>query len=553
MNELIRRVGADAVDAHDDALPAERARVDALARRARAKPILLPSRATPFTGGEAAQWWRDVAAVGDIVIQAVLQRAGRPPGGAGKAAGACGRRCDRWRAGCSRSTSRRRSSASCSRSRRGLEPAAGRGSSPPRPGSRSPSCRRSPPAGGPRAWIAHIWSWGWGVFNEAGSDPDKQGARRASGSEGARPAPLQRAGMSPSSDADRRGRVRSIFLAASAARSATLRSRPTRSVSLTRLTRDPRGLAVGALRPPRRERRGVRRPARHFRGRADDRRAPLPRQHGRVSRGPAAGACDPCRGTRILGDELRRRSDPGETDSSLAVHCGARRAAADVRHRPGPRGSGRPGAVVVKPDGRGVALGLDAPEQIFFSPLGRAVKVRTFEGVFTVRALADTSPLAAIPVEGGAPGDQARYGRPHRPIATTAGRRRAEARPRRPALHPRPVAAGRRRRAHELPAVSDADGGCLGGSGTGRIGVDRLGAHPGRRSRRHRPGRRRRARFPLGPLRAVEVLVRPLEERDGVVVAAQLDACGEVQPPGLSQSAGSRRRSSKPLEELVAS
>ncbi len=55
------------------------------------------------------------------------------------------------------------------------------------------------------------------------------------------------------------------------------------------------------------------------------------------------------------------------------------------------------------PDGRGVALALDAPPQVFTAPLGRAVTIRTFEGVFTLRALADTAPLAAIPADAARP------------------------------------------------------------------------------------------------------------------------------------------------------
>ena len=188
--------------------------------------------------------------------------------------------------------------------------------------------------------------------------------------------------------------------------------------------------------------------------------------------GGYAGALTRGRATRrvardIVGDELRRRS----IQARLTVPAPSGAALAELQLT---YGSVPAREVQVEPspswlpDGRGVALALDAPPQVFTAPLGRAVTVRTFEGVFTLRALADTAPLAAIPRRIGAPGDQPRAtgGGAGRSLSQLDGPE-AEDCARSAAVPPRPAAAGRRGRAHELPAVSDADRGSLG---TGRIG-----------------------------------------------------------------------------------
>ena len=56
------------MDADKGAVPRERARVDAPAAARGGKPILLVS-SEPFTGGDAGDWWREVAKVADIVLE----------------------------------------------------------------------------------------------------------------------------------------------------------------------------------------------------------------------------------------------------------------------------------------------------------------------------------------------------------------------------------------------------------------------------------------------------------------------------------------------------
>lgn len=51
------------------------------------------------------------------------------------------------------------------------------------------------------------------------------------------------------------------------------------------------------------------------------------------------------------------------------------------------------------PEGTGLALATSAPEGVFRAATGRAVKLRTAEGVFTVRALEDTTALGAVSAE----------------------------------------------------------------------------------------------------------------------------------------------------------
>ncbi len=141
-----------------------------------AKPLLLIS-SDPFTGGEAAQWWRDVAAVSDLVIEKyfnapAVHRAGPVLGSR------------RMR------TSMRQAASKLfainippsklgfmlafqtrpgSGGREGLKPASAWFEVAKLQALAAKQVSRE-------LSIAHIWSWGWGVFNEAGSDPDKQGA-----------------------------------------------------------------------------------------------------------------------------------------------------------------------------------------------------------------------------------------------------------------------------------------------------------------------------------------------------------------------------------------
>lgn len=55
------------------------------------------------------------------------------------------------------------------------------------------------------------------------------------------------------------------------------------------------------------------------------------------------------------------------------------------------------------PEGTGLALATSAPEAVFKVATGRVVKLRTAEGVFTVRALEDTTALGAVSAESARP------------------------------------------------------------------------------------------------------------------------------------------------------
>ena len=135
--------------------------------------------------------------------------------------------------------------------------------------------------------------------------------------------------------------------------------------------------------------------ARRFGGRASAYLAALAR--GRATRGVARG---------IVGDELRRRSIqarltvPSPSGAQLAElqQTYGTVQAREVQVDPAPSWL---------PDGRGVALGLDAPAQVFSAPLGRAVTVRTFEGVFTRARARRHGAAGRDPGRRGAPGDQA--------------------------------------------------------------------------------------------------------------------------------------------------
>ena len=142
-----------------------------------ARPFLLVS-SFPYTGGDAAGWWREAAQVADIVPEIyfnapAVMRQGVILGSPADADDAAER---------DRRLHRDRDPGVEARLRarlpvRARAPAAARGCSRRRSGSGSPSCTRSLRSGSrPSSAIATVWSWGWGTFNAAGADPDKQAA-----------------------------------------------------------------------------------------------------------------------------------------------------------------------------------------------------------------------------------------------------------------------------------------------------------------------------------------------------------------------------------------
>jgi hypothetical protein len=365
-----------------------------------AKPILLVS-SDPYTGGEAAQWWRDVADVADIVIEKyfnapAVHRAGPVLGSR------------RMR------TSMRQAATKLfainippsklgfmlafqtrpgTGGREGLKPASAWFEVAKLQAFAAKQVARE-------LGIAHIWSWGWGVFNEAGSDPDKQGA--ACVWLWARDPKLCNAPRHVAEfDADRR--VGQIDLPAGVRCALGERTITTNEIGrLARLTGDPEvafsalyarlveseAAAIGMADVLAAERTIL---SRRFGGRSLSYVSALGRE--RATRVVARG---------IVADELRRR----HIQARLTVPTPS---AAQLAEFHSTYGTVLGREVVVEPapswlpGGRGVALALDAPPQVFAIPLGRQVPIRTFEGVFRVRAVADTAPLAAIPAQAARP------------------------------------------------------------------------------------------------------------------------------------------------------
>ena len=364
------------------------------------KPVLLVS-SDPFTTGETAQWWREVAEVADIVIQKyfnapAVHRAGPELGSR--------------------------------RMRTSMRHAAGKLFAiniPPSKLGFMLAFQTRPGSGGreglkPRsAWfgvaklqalaakqvarelgIAHIWSWGWGVFNEAGKDPDKAGAACVwlwARDPGLCDAPA----IVGRFDADLR--AGQIDLPAGVRCALGDRTITTNQIGeLARLTRDPEvafsvlfarlvesgEAAVGAEDVLRAERTII---GRRF-GHGPTYVQALLRA--RATRAVARG---------IIGDELRRRAIqarltvPKPSGPQLAEFQATYGAelAREVEVQPAPSWL---------PDGRGVALSIDAPPQVFTAPLGRWSTVRTFDGSFRIRPRADTAPLAGVPFAAVRPG-----------------------------------------------------------------------------------------------------------------------------------------------------
>jgi len=101
-------------------------------------------------------------------------------------------------------------------------------------------------------------------------------------------------------------------------------------------------------------------------------------------------------GRAIVGDELRSRqivgrlqgASPSATDIARFRATYAPVLARSIVVSPGP---------LWLPEGRGVALATSAPEAVFRMATGRRVKIQTVDGVVTVEALEDTTALGALP------------------------------------------------------------------------------------------------------------------------------------------------------------
>ena len=139
-------------------------------------PVLLVS-SEPYTGGEAGQWWRELAQVSDIALEkyfnaGAVHRAGPALGSRRMRTSMRGSLSKLFAAGVPPAKlgvvlafQTRRGSGG----REGLEPA----------GAWFEVAKLQALAARQVArelGLAHIWSWGWGFFNEEAKDPDKLGA-----------------------------------------------------------------------------------------------------------------------------------------------------------------------------------------------------------------------------------------------------------------------------------------------------------------------------------------------------------------------------------------
>ena len=358
------------------------------------RPALLVS-SEPFTGGDAAAWWRAVGQVSDLVLEKyananLIWRDGAVDGSR------------RLRTGY-RSSAAKLFAVGIPPSRIGI----------------MVGFQTGPGAGGreglePRSrwfdvakWqglaadqvsrelrLSHVWSWGWAQRNERSNDPDKTFA--ACVWLWARDASLCDAPeiLGKELDSDRRtgqidlaAGVRCVYegqpLTASAV-AALAKLTGDREVALTALVvraREREREAVSPTQVLAMERRIV---ASRFAGSSASYRAAL---------AETGASLAVARG--VLGDELRR----AEIQRRLTI---ARPSRADVERFRVTFAAVLARRIAVSPapswlpEGTGLALATSAPRAVFESATRRSVKVRTAEGLFTVRALEDTTVLGAV-------------------------------------------------------------------------------------------------------------------------------------------------------------
>lgn len=362
-----------------------------------ARPALLVS-SEPYTSGDAAPWWKSVAAVSDIVLENysnanLIWREGPVDGS----------RRLRVR--------HRRSAATLlalgiPSSRIGIMIGFQTG---PGTGGREGLVPRS-------RWfsvakwqalavrqvarelrLAHLWSWGWAQRNERSNDPDKTYAACVwlwAREPGLCDAPVV---LGRELDADRKTGQLDL---PSGTRCMYGSSALTVSnvAALAKVTRD-RELALTALlvRAIERERAQVSPgEALAVEGRIVGARFGGNTAAYRSALADAGASLSVARG--IIGDELRARelldrlpvSSPSAGDIARFRTTYAPVLARRLVASPAPSWL---------PDGRGTALATSAPEDVFRIATGQQVKVRTAEGVFTVKAIDDTAPLGALPYD----------------------------------------------------------------------------------------------------------------------------------------------------------
>jgi len=357
-------------------------------------PALLVS-SEPFTGGDAAAWWKSVAAVSDLVLEKyananLIWRDGPVDGSR--------RLRVRYRESVAKLLA-----VGVQSSRIGLMigfqtgPGAG-GREGLKPRSRWFDVTKWQALAARQVArelnLSHIWSWGWAQRDARSDDPDKTYA--ACVWLWSRDASLCDAPEILGKELDTDVRTGQLNLPAGTRCTYGTTPLTASSVaSLARVTRD-REVALTALvvRAIERERARVSPSA----ALAVERRIVRLRFGGSTSAYRAALAdagANVSVGRAILGDELRSRAVASGL-ASLSV------SAADVARFRATYASVLAREVVVSPaptwlpDGRGLALATSAPQSLFRLSTGRRSTLRTVEGVFTVEARGDATPLAAV-------------------------------------------------------------------------------------------------------------------------------------------------------------
>jgi hypothetical protein len=358
------------------------------------RPALLVS-SEPFTGGDAAAWWKSVAAVSDLVLEKyananLIWREGPVDGSR--------RLRVRYRESVAKLLA-----IGVPSSRIGLMigfqtgPGAG-GREGLKPRSRWFDVTKWQALAARQVArelkVSHVWSWGWAQRDARSNDPDKTYA--ACVWLWSRDARLCDAPGILGKELDTDVRTGQLNLpAGTRCVYGTTPLTASSVASLAKVTGD-REVALTALvvRAIERERARVspsdalaveQRIVRlRFGGRTSAYRAALAEAGASVSVGRA-----------ILGDELRSRAVASRLSSPSVP-------AADVARFRATYASVLAREVVVSPapswlpDGRGVALATSAPERLFRLPTGRRSTLRTVEGVFRVEARGDATSLAEV-------------------------------------------------------------------------------------------------------------------------------------------------------------
>jgi hypothetical protein len=359
-----------------------------------ARPALLVA-GRPYTEGEAAEWWRQVGEISDVVIQRysnanVIWRAGPVDGS---------RKLREFY----RDSAIELLQVGIPASRLGLMigfmtgPGVG-GREGLKPRSRWfdvvkwQAFASREIAGELR--LGHVWSWGWAQRNARSTDPDKTYA--ACVWLWARDPKLCDAPgtLGKELDADRHEGQIDLPAGARCSYGDTMLS-SSRVSTLANVTGD-RELALTALLVRAVE--NARIDVRSDRILAAEQRIVTSRFRSnraayRAALGEAGAGLATARG--IIADELRRL----EISSRLRI---GRPRAADVTHFRATFGSALARQVEVSPapswlpDGKGLAIDTSAPQRVFRVAVGRWVRLRTAEGVFRFRALGATTPLEAV-------------------------------------------------------------------------------------------------------------------------------------------------------------